>query len=43
MDKRGGDNIGHSAHLWGGLYGVAFIAIVKPELFKEFLEKLMHP
>lgn len=25
MDKRGGDSINHSAHLWGALYGLAFI------------------
>ncbi len=43
MDKRGRDNIGHSAHLWGGLYGFVFTALAKPELFKEFLEKLTHP
>ena len=41
--KRGGDNIGHNAHMWGSLYGFAFTAIVRPELFKDFLEKLMHP
>jgi membrane associated rhomboid family serine protease len=43
MGKRGGDNIGHNAHLWGGLYGFAFAALLRPELFKDFLEKLMHP
>ena len=43
MSKRGGDNIGHNAHLWGSVYGFVFTAILKPALFKEFLEKLMHP
>jgi len=43
MGKRGGDNIGHNAHLWGSLYGFAFTAVLKPELFTSFLEKLMHP
>ncbi len=43
MGKRGGDNIGHNAHLWGSLYGFVFTAILKPELFKTFLEKLIHP
>ena len=28
MDRRGGDNINHSAHLWGSLYGFAFIILV---------------
>ncbi len=27
MDKRGGDNINHSAHIWGALFGLAFIII----------------
>jgi membrane associated rhomboid family serine protease len=28
LDRRGGDNINHSAHLWGALYGVLFIIII---------------
>ena len=28
LDKRGGDNINHSAHLWGGLYGLIFVIVV---------------
>jgi membrane associated rhomboid family serine protease len=28
LDKRGQDNINHSAHLWGALYGVLFIIVV---------------
>lgn len=27
LDKKGGGNINHSAHLWGALYGVAFLII----------------
>lgn len=27
LDKRGGDNINHSAHYWGALYGVAFLIV----------------
>lgn len=27
MDKKGGGNINHSAHLWGALYGLAFIIL----------------
>jgi membrane associated rhomboid family serine protease len=27
MDKRGGDSINHSAHLWGALYGLVFIIV----------------
>jgi membrane associated rhomboid family serine protease len=43
MSKRGGDNIGHNSHLWGSVYGFAYTAILKPELFKGFIDKLMHP
>ena len=25
MSKRGGDNINHSAHIWGAVYGIAFL------------------
>ena len=25
MDRKGGDNINHSAHIWGALYGLAFV------------------
>lgn len=27
MDKKGGDSINHSAHLWGALYGLAFVIV----------------
>ena len=27
MDKRGVDNIGHNAHLWGAIYGIVFIIV----------------
>jgi len=27
MDRKGGDGINHSAHLWGSLYGLAFMII----------------
>lgn len=47
MDKRGGDNINHNAHLWGALFGLAFtlvlIAVVRPELFDIIIEQLKHP
>ena len=34
MDKRGGDNINHSAHIWGALFGLAFI-IVATKLYSN--------
>ena len=27
MDRRGGDNVNHSAHIWGAIFGVIFIII----------------
>jgi membrane associated rhomboid family serine protease len=35
MEKRGGDNINHSAHIWGALFGVVFI-IVTTKLYSDF-------
>lgn len=47
MDKRGGDNINHNAHLWGALSGMIFtlalIAAMKPDIFPYILEDLKHP
>lgn len=37
MSKRGTDNINHDAHLYGALYGVLFILILKPSTFQEFI------
>lgn len=27
LDRRGGGNINHSAHIWGALYGIAFVIV----------------
>ena len=35
LDKRGGDNINHSAHLWGAVFGLAF-TIVAGYAFSEY-------
>lgn len=43
MDKRGGDNINHSAHLWGALYGVMFTVMQQPALASQFLSRLVSP
>ena len=43
MDKRGGDNINHSAHLWGALYGVMFTVLQEPMLAGQFLRRLASP
>ena len=43
MDRRGGDNINHSAHLWGAVYGLAFALLVEPRLWGNFLARLLSP
>ena len=43
MEKRGGDNINHSAHLWGALYGVMFTLLQQPALAPHFLQSLVSP
>lgn len=43
MDRRGGDNINHSAHLWGAGYGVLFTVIMEPRIVGSFLARLMNP
>ncbi len=37
LDKRGGGNINHSAHIWGALYGVAFLVLVSSFLLERNL------
>ena len=43
MDKRGGDNVNHSAHLWGAAYGVVFTLVLEPRVFGVFIDGLSHP
>ena len=43
MDKRGGDNINHSAHLGGAMYGVMFTLLQRPALAPHFLQRLVSP
>jgi len=40
MSKRADDNIGHSAHFWGAIFGVVFTIVLKPKLALMFLEQL---
>jgi membrane associated rhomboid family serine protease len=42
-DHHGGDNINHSAHLWGAAYGVMCTLLVDPEVFGSFTRQLLHP
>jgi membrane associated rhomboid family serine protease len=40
MGKRGQDNINHDAHLFGALYGLVFILILRPSTLENFIETL---
>lgn len=40
MAKKGTSIIGHSAHFWGAIYGVAFTIAIKPEFLTLFLNYL---
>ena len=43
MDKHGGDNVNHSAHLWGAGYGVLFTVMMEPRVVPYFLSQLVSP
>ena len=43
MDRKGGDNVNHSAHLWGAVWGIAFTLLMDPNVFPHFLDQLMKP
>ena len=43
MDRRGGDNINHGAHLAGAAYGVLFLVVMDAGVIGHFLEELSHP
>jgi membrane associated rhomboid family serine protease len=44
MDKRGNDNIGHNAHLWGAIFGLFFtigsIMLLQPQYLDFILTQL---
>ncbi|MEO6171497.1 MAG: rhomboid family intramembrane serine protease [Arenimonas sp.] len=43
LDKKGGDNVNHSAHLWGAAYGVAATLVIQPSVLSHFINQLMNP
>jgi membrane associated rhomboid family serine protease len=40
MAKRGGDNIGHTAHFFGALFGFVFTLALKPALLGYFISQV---
>jgi len=38
--RRGGDGIGHDAHFWGAVWGLAFFTLLKPSLWADFVTKI---
>lgn len=41
MSRRGGDNIGHDAHLLGAVFGFVFPLFLNFELYKVFISQLL--
>ena len=41
MDRKGRDYVNHSAHLYGGLFGVLFITLTRPSTWIEFIQQIM--
>ncbi|MBR7026245.1 MAG: rhomboid family intramembrane serine protease [Bacteroidales bacterium] len=40
MARRNIDNIGHSAHFWGAVYGFIFPLVCRPDIISHFLSQL---
>ena len=40
MAKRNMDNVGHTAHFWGAVYGLVFPLLCRPSVFSYFLSQL---
>jgi membrane associated rhomboid family serine protease len=40
MARRNQDNIGHSAHFWGAVFGLVFPLVCRPDIFRHFLSQL---
>lgn len=40
MSKKGADNIGHDAHLWGAVYGFLITLVFRPQFLTEFIDQI---
>lgn len=43
MDRRGGEAVNHSAHLWGAVYGLLFVILADERVLPRFLQLLLSP
>ena len=41
MDKKAVDNIGHDAHFWGAVYGMAFTILLEPRIVQVFFQRIL--
>jgi membrane associated rhomboid family serine protease len=42
MSKKNIDNIGHSAHFWGAIFGIIFTIAVKPVFLTRFIDYILQ-
>lgn len=42
-NNKGGSRINHSAHLWGGAFGMVATVAINPNIVLHFFDELMHP
>ncbi len=42
MDKKGGDNVNHSAHLYGAIWGIVFTTLIYPKVWIMFFQKILN-
>ncbi len=42
LARKGTDNIGHDAHFYGAISGIAITLLFRPSLFNEFIQKVLH-
>ncbi|MDZ4822609.1 MAG: rhomboid family intramembrane serine protease [Flavobacteriales bacterium] len=40
MAKRGGTNIAHDAHIWGGVFGIVFVLFINPQFAVMFAQQV---
>ena len=40
MERRGRDFVNHSAHLYGGLFGVVFVTLTYPQVWISFVQQI---